>query len=135
MSFLKVTWSSVVILAIGSLAGCTQEGGRAEISGHVQWQGQPLEDGNIVFIPPSGPAAQGVIQGGEYFISSQIGPAPGNCLVQISFPKPTGKMHILSDGTKVPERQEALPLKYNRESTMRYQVVSGENSGVDFVLE
>jgi len=135
MSFLKVTSSCLVILTIGSLIGCTQEGSRAEISGNVQWQGQPLEDGNIVFIPPSGPAAQGIIQGGEYFISSEIGPAPGNCLVQISFPKPTGKMHILSDGTKVPERKEALPFKYNRESTMKYELVPGKNSGVDFVLE
>src|SRR5438309_824557 len=104
-------WPAAVLLV---LAGCSG-GNRAEVSGSVSLNGQPIEEGSINFIPVegnTGPGAGGVIKDGRYHIPKHLGVKPGKNRVEIRAFKNTGRK--VQDptglpGTLVDERVPAFP--------------------------
>jgi hypothetical protein len=57
-----VPYAILAAVAFASV-GC---GGKAKVSGTVELDGKPVQSGNIVFIPSSGPAVSAPIKNGQY---------------------------------------------------------------------
>jgi hypothetical protein len=111
-------------------AGCGKRDGleRIPVSGAVTFQGQPVTDGQIRFVPKPGtmaPLSIETISDGQYDTSRSGGVPVGTYRVEIrSFdpktPAPTGPGQ--------PQRTQLLPTKYNSGSTLELVVKSGQSS-------
>ena len=116
----------------GWAAGC---GGPTQpaVRGTVTLDGQPVENGGILFESAGGKAAAAV-QGGRYEVPSYRNLSPGTYRVEVNWAKPTGKKIPSSDpGMMMDETREAVPEKYNAKSTLTADVGPGENVK-DFAL-
>lgn len=110
-----------ILLGLGLLAGCGQ-GPSCWVKGQVTFDGQPVEDGEIVLRPVKetpGPAAPAKITGGNYEIGESAGLKAGTFLVLITATK-NGVQYI--------------PDKYNVASETTVDLQGGDNSK-DFSLE
>lgn len=124
----------VLLVCAPLVAGCGPAGPeRAEVSGTVTFNGQPVEQGAISFFPApgvTGPEAGGEIKDGKYHIPKKTGPVVGKNRVELrSFQKsgrmiqdPTGK-----PGTMAEEIANIFPDEYGRQSTLVKEVKSGRN--------
>jgi hypothetical protein len=129
----------VVWLAVGFplLAGCS--GQRADVSGTVQLDGQPVDEGAIQFIPvegTTGPSAGGIIKDGRYHITGDRGVTVGKNRVELRAFRNTGRK--VQDptglpGVKTDERVQAFPPEYNDRSTVVKEVHTGSNT-IDFAV-
>jgi hypothetical protein len=112
----------VLLLALG---GCAQKDGH--VSGAVTLDGQPVEDGAILFVPVDGTTstAGGQIKGGRYSVRVP----PGSMKVSISAPKVVGKKKIYPtpNSPEMPITVEALPARYNERTELRLDVHAGAN--------
>ena len=136
---LIVSAASIAMLA----NGCGGQSGieRPAVSGTVLLDGQPIESGTISFVPApgtKGPTAGGIIKSGKYSISEGDGAAVGTARVEISSSKATGKMievgSPMPPGTKIEETIEAVPTKYNKNSTLTVEIKAAANTH-DFDLK
>jgi hypothetical protein len=72
-----------LVFAAAGCIGCGSGGdglNRIAVSGRVEQGGQPLASGAINFLPVEGhdgPAANGIVEDGEYYFSEENGPIPG----------------------------------------------------------
>jgi len=119
---------AVFTAAVGLLVGCAGEGDFGEVSGTVNYDGKPVEDGAINFFPADGkgPTAGDVIKGGKYTVKK----APvGTAKVSISGSKVVGKKKVYDtkDSPEMPITQELLPAKYNEKSELTFDVKRGTN--------
>lgn len=136
---LRSTISLVAICVVISTSGCGKGSGdeikRAEVSGSVTWDGNPLPEGMISFYPEKGPAAQGVITNGTYKIKDNGGVPVGTCKVTIEAMKETGKT-LPGGATGQPEKEKIqyLPAKYNSKTTLNVTVDPGTANTHDFKL-
>lgn len=131
-------------LSIAVLAnGCGSQSGleRPAVSGAVLLDGKPIESGTISFVPApgsKGPAAGGIIKTGKYSIADGNGAAVGTARVEIHSSKMTGKMikvgSPMPPGTMIEETVEAVPAKYNTDSTLTVDIKAGANTH-DFDLK
>lgn len=121
---------------LAALAGCGSSD-RVSIQGQVTFDGQPVGPGSIVFLPETSREAIKVaapIEAGQYQIGPERGAAPGPVRVEISWSKKTGRQIPSADpGMMMDETQEAIPPRYNTDSTLRRELQPGENV-LDFVL-
>jgi hypothetical protein len=116
--------AAVFFLAVALIAGCGNDQS-AEVSGTVTYDGKPIEDGAITFIPDNGPTAGGMIKDGKYTTKVVV----GSSKVKISSSKVVGSKALYGMGS--PERPvtaEALPAKYNSASELRYDVKTGSQT-------
>ena len=117
--------------------GCNSDNGRATVQGKVSFDGAPVDSGIITFVSKEGPTAGAEILNGEYTISGDRGPMVGENKVEISWMKKTGKQIPVGSpapaGTMLDETKEAIPPKYNRDSTLTVQIDAGSNTH-DFEL-
>ncbi|MHB8902421.1 MAG: hypothetical protein ACYC6Y_26980 [Thermoguttaceae bacterium] len=128
-STLKLLFA-VSLLAGLTLAGCGQSGPtRYEITGNVTLDGQPVDGGEVLFIPTDGagspdacPIAAGVFKG-------QV--TPGSKRVEINATKDTGK--VAPDG--LPDYQNFIPKQYNTESTLTAEIKGADTAPLNFALE
>lgn len=125
------------LLAIGlivSVLGCGS--GTATLSGSATLDGKPIENGSISVSPVGAPGAQfaGKIENGRYSIDMAPN-AVGEYRVEIRWPKPTGKQIPVEDDppNTIEEMKDAVPAKYNDESTLTVTLKSGSNTE-DFAL-
>ena len=132
----------LLLLATAALlAGCGRRGlEKAVISGRVTYQEQPVEEGNIRFVPirgTKGPATTGTIRQGEYTATARGGVPVGTLRVEIEAyrPIPGAKPYMKeeADGTYrvVPDdipKEQFLPPKYNTNSTVEITIESGSKS-------
>ena len=135
-------WTVLVMLwaTLPLLGGCgpTDDGvSRGAVKGKVTLDGEPLQEGRIMFEPTGGnqgPVAGGSIEGGAYEIGVEKGVVVGKNLVRINANRKTGKKvkSIMSD-EMVDETEEAVPEKYNTNSTLEKDVQAGDNV-LDFEL-
>jgi hypothetical protein len=120
-------------LAIVALLGCSSKPTYpgAHLAGTVSIDGQPVQEGSIVFTPTG--AAQGRTVGTK--ISAGRYDCPyvplGESLVQIYALRPTGKM-IEVMGSMKPEMQDLVPRKDRDGSKIEVQ---GNNLNQDFALK
>jgi hypothetical protein len=123
------------------LAGCADDPlGRQAVSGTVQFQGRPLDQGRIQFVPlQKGPTESGAtIENGAFQIPRESGLAPG-----------TYKVSVFSydqKGPKVPSEEvpgdpgntqfkERIPKKYNAETALTVEVKKGGSNVFDLRLD
>jgi hypothetical protein len=134
---------SLFLLAAIALAGCSGGDGldRQSVTGQVVFDGQPLKDGEILFFPTSNGkdaiATGAHITNGNYSISKQEGPIPGNYKVQITAAGGAQAPPANSDampGTGPIHAKELIPAKYNVQSTLTADVKTGEANKFDFTL-
>jgi len=120
-----------LLLAIALLGGCgPNAGGRQEVKGTIKLKGQPLDQGQIRFVPISGDGTtqEGApITNGEYKIDRMHGLMPGTYKVSITSgdgrtphdappdqpPGPTGANIISKD---------RIPPEYNTNSKQEVEV-------------
>jgi hypothetical protein len=130
----------VLIVAAAWCNGCgpADEFQHVGVAGKVTVDGKPLKVGTITFVPlASGPAAHGTIAEGSYTIARALGPGPGSYRVEISNIQPTGRRIPDSEypGKTVEETRNAMPGRYNLNSTLRVDVKGGTDQTFDFPLE
>jgi hypothetical protein len=126
-------------VAIGGCGGgATDDRPRREVSGTVTLDGQPLARGTIQFQPTSpneGVAAAGEIKEGKFAIPRDQGPVPGDYIVSISSvgssaPPPPGP-----PGAPTPPPPDAIPARYNAESTLSAKVEADGPNTFEFSMK
>ncbi len=105
--------------------GCSQTPTDAVVVGEVLIDNAPLTKGTVRFIPTDGklrPADAQIVDGK---FESRV--SPGECRVEISAPKVTGKrkMYDTPDSPEVDEISELLPARFNTQSTLTMTVRPG----------
>ena len=119
------------------LAGCGPRA--ATIKGTATFDGIPIEEGSISFLPEPGTEsrkASAAILQGAFEVPAERGPMPGKFRIEISWVKKTGKKIASADPgmPDVDERIEAIPARYNTESTLVREITPGDNK-LEFALE
>jgi len=125
------------------LVGCSKSVGleRVIVSGKVTYQGQPVNQGSIRFVPvqgSKGPASAATIEHGTYEVKASGGVPIGTHRVEIQATRPTGEPkpdHLnYLDNVKEPVGQY-LPPKYNTNSELTLNVETGRRMNYDFKLD
>ena len=134
---LGAAWFGVVGLSLVSSAGCGRgyDGAdRAAVAGTVMLDGAPVTNGTINLIPAAGDSrrkASAVIENGTFSIPAPKGPNLGKYKVEIHWLKRTGrKVASQGDalGIMVDEAVEAIPAKYNTQTTLQVEIVADQNT-------
>ncbi len=127
----------VAMASLSVLAGCADSGSRSSVQGQVSYEGQPVDQGGIAFLPTEEDAnsirATGQIREGNYSLDSRRGPNPGKYRVEITWNKKTGKKVPGEGGTPKDETQQVIPPNYNTNSELVVDVKPGHNT-IDFPL-
>jgi len=139
--------SLLAILAVTLMlsAGCGSDGPeRAIVSGSVTFEGEPLEGGTIRFSPTGQtqtPSTGGYISDGRYEIATKGGVLVGTYIVQIEgFRTGAGRSAnegggLFGVGSKGAASKQFLPVKYNRQSELRVEIIADRNAEThDFAL-
>lgn len=140
MSFRRVKQlrSPILAMAIGLLVlcGCSRRGydgpERAAVIGQVTLDGVPVQNGVMNLIPAGGDGlrkASTLVEAGSYDLPEAKGPNVGTYRVEILWRKPTGRKIPGSDmhGSMVDETAEAIPSKYNTQTTLQIEITPGRN--------
>lgn len=130
------------VASLVTLIGCDNAGkGRVVLTGKLSYRGEPLDVGEIRFIPESGTKAPLTIvpfRGGSYDSAITNGVPVGKYRVEITAMRSsTAAKSKMVNGDELPvPAGEVLPAKYNTKSELTEDVTSGERSKVrDFVLD
>jgi len=128
----------VFSLGLFVLSGCadSKNAGKLPVTGIVNFQGQPVSDGAITFLPiTTGNPTSATIHDGLFELFQARGLLPGKYRVEISASKKTGKKipGMGPDGT-VDEIVEAIPEKYNHKSELTVDFVSPQETPLKFDL-
>ena len=115
-------------------AGCGHGDGLVQIGGGVTYDGQPVKNGTISFLPPdgNGPTAAAIIADGKYSVKV----APGQKLVQIEGFKVIGHRHYVPNDPTSPLvdiQEQILPERYNTKSELTCEITAGTHV-YDFTL-
>jgi len=130
------------LLLMLMIAGCTGSGGpeRAVVSGAVSFNGEPVEEGTISFVPTGttqGPSTGSPITAGEYSIAADKGPVLGTHRVEIRAYRKTGRKLPPKppNPSETEETVPYIPAQYNSESTLTVEIEPGKNEGTNFELK
>ena len=126
----------ITIFLLLCIIGCGKSGPeRAVIEGKVTFKGETLKEGAITFFPKGGQAgitAGGKIENGHYYLDTDKGPVVGKNRVEINAFVKSGRKEYVSFGDPSSglrdEVIEMIPKKYNANSTLEFDVKSGENT-------
>jgi hypothetical protein len=141
--FLRGTTTFAVAFTLTVLSGCGYgSSDRVPVQGKVTFDGQPVDNGIISFIPEGGsggksghPQVNADIVGGNYKLESGKGPMPGKYRVEILWKKKTGRQ-VPTPGDEtalMDETQQVLPPQYNTQSTLTADIEAKSNTK-DFPL-
>jgi hypothetical protein len=119
------------VLAAGLVVGCGGGAATGDVSGTVSYEGTPVENGSIAFIPEDGnaPTAGAAISNGK-FSATKV--PVGAAKVQITGAKDAKKQKMYDDPNAplVMTSSELLPPKYSDAKTteLRYEVKAGSQT-------
>jgi hypothetical protein len=121
--------ASATLLTSFLLSGCGSSDGiqRVIVNGSVTLKNQPVEDGQIRFVPQvgtDGPVTIEPIQGGKYTCERNGGVPAGTHRVEILAWDPTVPAAI---GPGQPPRPQWVSPKFNRDSTLTVIIDSNES--------
>jgi len=123
-------WKLAAVLVLVPVAGCPRSA-PVSIKGQVTLDGQPVGPGSISFLPEPGTdsrKASVAIEEGRYGVPADRGPSPGSFKVEINWARKTGRKVPSADpGIMMDETREAVPSKYNSQTTLTVEIKSGEN--------
>jgi hypothetical protein len=133
---------TILAICLG-LAGCEGERGalpRQAVSGQVLYEGQPLPQGTIQFLPTSSDqATMGLasIKEGRYALARDRGLVPGTYKAVISSSAGAGEGTEVNGmpGKPGPPAKDVIPKKYNLESALKIDVKEGQADPFDFDLK
>jgi hypothetical protein len=123
-----------LLLAILLLAGC-RRGNELElvvVSGTVAYEGKPIDDGEIRFIPQGstkGPTSAAAITTGRYEVTARGGVPAGTHLVEVRAFRPR---QVAPSSPELPGshsggvKEQYLPKLYNEKSEMTATIESGQ---------
>lgn len=128
-----------MLLLSGSLVGCGGGDRRFAVSGEVTYDGSPVSEGTIGFIPVEageGLSAGADIVDGHYEIPRLEGPTAGSYMVMIYAERPTGRVLQADEGSSemVEQKAQYIPWIYNEQSTLTADI-SGDRDDLDFTLD
>lgn len=126
--------TSTLALALAGCGGGAVDG-RVGVSGVVTLDGRPLDEGHVTLRPLGpGPAVSGTVEGGEFRLPPSEGPAVGPYVVEVDAVRPTGRTVESPDfyGETIEETTNIIPTRYNRQSTLRVEVVADGENRFDF---
>lgn len=132
-----------LILLIGALSsavmtGCGADANKAVVAGTVTYQGNPIEKGQIRFIPAADsnlPMAAALIADGEYRLDRNGGVPQGTYKVSIeAYRVPAKYAQLLKAGktlgAETPQEQY-LPDKFNRATTLTINIDANSGSAAN----
>jgi hypothetical protein len=139
---LRCTSLLIFGLAISMLFGCgrTSTLEMVGVGGSVTYQGKPIPEGEIRFMPQEGtkgPVSTAIIQDGRYEVKARGGVPAGAHRVEIrAFRTLTSKAAMdLPGAAPGGVKQQYLPKKFNDQSEMKETIDSGTRNVVkDFKL-
>ena len=126
----------LLLIAAASLplAGCGDAGPtRAQVSGTVKLNGEPVKEGAINFFPvdaSAGPEAGAAIADGKFHIPRAQGPVVGSNRVELRAFQKSGRRiqdPTAPAGTLTDEITNVFPPEYNANSTLVREVKDAEN--------
>jgi hypothetical protein len=138
LAYAKIASCCGICLVIATCLGCGKKSPqRAAVSGRVTFDGQPIDEGVIQFLPVEGtvgPETGGVIAGGQYDIPKSRGPVVGTNRVELRASKKTGRK--IQDptgrpGTLTDEYTEVFPPSSNTNSSLVREIKDDLNT-LDF---
>lgn len=120
----------VAMAAVVLVCGCGRGGiPRGGIEGKVSFDGTPVEQGTISFIPTEGtkgPATYATIANGRYAIAAKDhGPIVGKHRVKIEAFRDMGQKHPEKG---VPLLEQVIPDKFNTATTLVVEITEGRNT-------
>lgn len=128
-------WPVVLLLAVCcvSAAGCRRGGPeRVVVRGTVTYEGEPVQYGQIRFLPAEGteaPASGGYISGGRYVADGKGGVPVGTHRVEITGIRPDPEFAHLADQLGDAEdelpTQQYIPEQYNTRSRLTITIPPG----------
>ncbi|MGE3778815.1 MAG: hypothetical protein AB7F89_16645, partial [Pirellulaceae bacterium] len=131
---MQTGYLSLVMACLACLiTGCANSG--TSVQGEVTVNGQPLESGEILFVPVDKGESEGApISGGQYALANSQRLTPGEYQVQIRSFKGTGKKRWDGMGeennpnkTMVEDMVQFIPEKYNNTSQLTVTLRAGSN--------
>lgn len=138
---LRLTLRGALAVLLIMTCGCGSAPKTLQVSGKVTYDGKPLEDGSIVFVPigdDKAPGAGGTIKAGAYDIPASSGPLQGvKYRVEISAMRKTGRKlpNIMTpDSATIEEVENYIPKIYNGQSTLETTVMPDNAGKQDFTL-
>ncbi len=125
--FVRLGSTFVLAIFAATVVGCSSST-EATVTVEVNYDGTPLKDGAIRFVPTDGKTATsgGVIANGKF-----TGPVPiGEMRVEITAPKVVGKKKAYEtpESPMVDVIEELLDEKYNAKSELKMTVKSGSQT-------
>ena len=141
VSHAPTVWLTIALLTLLATAGgcgAADDGPeRAIVTGKVSYDGRPVENGEIRFVPAdgtTGPVSGGPIRDGMYRAEGRGGVPLGTHRVEIQAfrPDPQAAVDPLSGDRPA---EQYLPEKYNRNSTLEATVEAGGEQTIDFNLD
>lgn len=118
---------AVAFSVVGCGGGTTIE--RADVTGKVTFDGQPLETGSVTFLPTTigkGVPVTAEIKAGAFSFTGDSGATVGPNRVEITSIKKTGKVSNF-DGIQTEETIQFIPVRYNQESELTADVKPSGN--------
>ncbi len=121
-------------------SGCGSDGPQKfAISGQVSYDGQPVNNGNIGFVPTEASTDKAVgadVVDGRYEIPRYEGPHQGTYKVVIYAERPSGRKLQADEGSseRIDELVQYIPEIYNSRSTLTVEI-SGDRDDLNFDLE
>lgn len=116
---------ALLVLNCFLLAGCDRGPAQGTVKGTVTLDGQPVENGMIRFVPTDGgtqPADSPVVSG-VYSVTI----VPGEKKVEVTWGKSRSGAKASDTASQGSDQIiEAIPFKYNSQTTLMYKVVEGE---------
>jgi hypothetical protein len=120
----RISW--FLLLGVVALAGCGSGPRLLHVFGNITFEGKPIENGTIEFIPADGtpgPSMGSSIKDGKYEIAKTKGPHEnGVYQVRITNMRKTGKKtrnFMAPGGPLVDVEENVIPAKYNAQSTLK----------------
>ena len=120
----------LVLLSLLALGCGSEPFQRGAVNGQVTFDGQPIANGTIVFVPTHtgpGASATGDIVAGKFTIPVKQGPSLGIHRVEVLAMRNNGKKEAGSPyppGTLVDDIEQYIPAKYNHQSELKAEVKS-----------
>jgi len=123
--------TGLLLLPLLAALGCSGNN-RASVTGKVTFDGKPLKEGRILFVPDQanpGPSAGAPIRDGTYSVAAANGVFIGKNKVQINAVRGTGSKipSPFTPGEMIDEVAEMIPKRYNINTEFSREIKPGAN--------